>query len=312
MVIAAVIVAAVSVTVVYSIPMIRFRSQNVATGAEWESLLRKHPAFSAKRPGYPVDVKFHYAAPTDDNLRKLRDTYDLETAAGHGSETDRIINLTRWVFQLTGHANMPAIPKELNALNLIPLAKVEHMQMNCYMKTVILNEVFLATGFASRQTHLLPHSNEEDESHYITSVYSHTLGKWILMDPDFGAYVTDEKGNILGIAEIRSRVIGGEPLVANGFVNTGRSIFAKAWANLGEFIEGADYLWYLRKNIFKIRCPQVSMFDQRSQPNQVYFELIPDRYREELLQEPRITKRGKIVSINDEGLFWQKPTGQSH
>jgi len=42
------------------------------------------------------------------------------------------------VFRLTGHANEPEIPKELNAFNLIRLAKDEHKLINCYMKTVIL------------------------------------------------------------------------------------------------------------------------------------------------------------------------------
>jgi hypothetical protein len=101
------------------------------------------------------------------------------------------------------------------------------------------------------------------------------------MDPDFGVYVTNEKGTLLGIAEIRSRLIAGEPLVAKNVLNTGRNIFTEAWANLRDVIDGTNYLWYLRKNIFKVRCPQVSMFGQRSKPNKVYFELIPDGYRME-------------------------------
>jgi len=312
LVIAVVVMAAVAAAAVFVIPLARHRSQNVSLGREWAGLLKKHPGFSAKRPTYPIDVNFQYAAPTDDNLRRLRDTYDLETVAGQGSETQRIINLTSWVFQLTGHANEPEFPKELNAFNLIHLAKVEHMLINCYMKTIILNEVFLAMGFDSRQTHLLPHSHEEDESHFITSVYSRTLGKWLLMDPDFGVYVTDEKGNILGVAEIRSRLIASEPLVVKDVV-TGRSGLTKAWENFKSFIDGSDYAWFLSDFIFKIRCPQTSMFDQYSKPNRAYFELIPDRYREELLQEPKMTKTGnKIFFINDEGLFWQKPTGPSH
>ena len=309
MVKAALVVAIVVVAFVVATPKVRNRNQNVAMGREWAGLLKMHPAFSAKLSGSAVDIDFQYAASTDDDLRKLRGMYNLDAVAGQGSEADRIINLTRWVFQLTGHANNPQIPKELNAFSLIHLAKVEGTLINCAMKTIILNEVFLAMGFSSRQTHLLPHSNEEDESHYITSVYSHTLGKWILMDPDFGVYVADEKGNILGIAEIRSRLIAGGPLVVKGVVNTGRNIFAEAWASFRDFIDGTNYLWYLRKNIFKVRCPRVSMFDQRSKPNKVYFELIPDGYRDELLKEPKLTERGKIVYINDEGLFWQKPNG---
>jgi hypothetical protein len=307
--ITAILIVAIMVVVVHNlIPLIQNRSQNVSLGRDWASLLKKHTTFSAKHSGYPIDVNFQYSTPMDDNLRKLRETFNLDSIAGQGLETDRIINLTRWVFQLTGHANNPQIPKELNAFNLIHLAQDEHMLINCFMKTVILNEIFLAMGFSSRWTHLLPHSHEEDESHFITSVYSLTHKKWILMDPDFGVYVTDEQGTILGVAEIRKRLIADEPLVVKDLI-TDQSRLEQAWANLRNFIEGADYPWILSEFIFKIRCPQVSMFNQRSKPDRVYFELLPDGYHEELLQGSKMTERGKIVYLNDENLFWQKPEG---
>ncbi len=296
--------------VLYIVPLIQERNNNLALGREWAGLLKKHATFSAKPPGYPVTVDFTYAESSDENLTRLRDMYNLETIAGQGTEMDRIINLTRWVYQLTGHANEPEIPEELNAFNLIRLAKDEHMQINCYMKTVILNEIFLAMGLSSRWTHLLPHSREEDESHFVTSVYSPALGKWILMDPDFGVYVTDEKGAILGVAEIRNRLIAGEPLVVED-LDTSQSALTRTWGGVRNYMEGVDYLWYLSKNIFKTECPQVSKFNQRSMPDKVYFGLLPDGYREELLRESRMTERGKVVYINDEELFWQKPAGQS-
>lgn len=309
-VIAALGMAGVVAAAVYVVPLAQHRGRNVSLGREWAGLLKKHATFSAKSPGYPVEVSFQYAPPTDANLRKLRDEYGLETVAGQGSEIERIINLTSWVFQLTGHANNPQIPKKLNAFNLIRLAKVEHKTINCYMKTVILNEVFLAMGFPSRQTHLLPHSNEEEESHFITSVYSRTLGRWILMDPDFGTYMTDEKGNILGVAEIRNRLITGQPLVEKE-LGISQSSLVNAWVNLESFIDGSSYTWFLSDFIFKIRCPENSLFNQASQPNRVYFELIPDGYRGELLQGPKVTETGKkIIYINNEDLFWQKPSGQ--
>jgi hypothetical protein len=308
-VIAVLLMAAAVVAILYVIPEARHRSENVALGRQWMGLLQKNAAFSGKLPAYPIDVSFSYSLPSDKNLQRLRDAYALETVAGPGSETDRIINLTSWVYRLVGHANEPKIPNELNALSLIPLAKDKYMALNCFLKTVILNEVFLAMGFESRQTHLLPHSNEEDESHYITSVYSRRLGRWILMDSDFGVYVTDEKGAILGIAEIRGRLVSGRPLVVKQ-MDPPRNIFGRMWSNLESFIDGTSYLWYLRKNIFKVQCPQDSLFNQRAKPNRVYFELIPDGYRPELLQAPLIDERGrKIVYLNDEGLFWQKPTG---
>ena len=303
--------AAVIALALYVVPLARHRSQNVAQGRQWASLLKKHPAFSSKPAAYAVEVAFSYAAPTDENLQKLRSTYDLDTVAGNGPETERLINLMRWVYRLTGHANEPEIPEERNALILIPLAQDRHMMMNCYLKTVILNEVYLAMGFESRQTHLWPAEKEDEESHYITSVYSRTLGRWILMDPDFGVYATDDQGAILGVAEIRSRLIAGRPVAVRP-VDPPPSFLARVWSNVQDFVDGTSYLWYLQKNLFKIECPQNSLFNLAAVPNRVHFQLIPDGYREEQLRTPQITAQGKkVVFTNDEGLFWQKPDGTS-
>ena len=224
------------------ISALRERRECVAMGKEWMALLKQHPVFSAQQTGYPFEVGFNYAEPTDENLTKLRDQFDLETIAGEGSEMDRIINLMIWVYRLAEHANEPAIPAERNAFSFIHLAQVEHQQINCYMKTVILNEVYLSLGFHSRHTHLLPHSHEDRESHFITSVYSRTLEKWILMDPDFGVYVTDESGSMLGVMEIRRRLISGQPLKIH---RPGKSRLENAGRDVLNFIEGADYSWFL-------------------------------------------------------------------
>jgi hypothetical protein len=274
-------------------------------GRQWTTLLRKHPIFLGKGKDCAIDIDFHYSSSSNINLRKLRDMYDLETIAGQGSEIDRIVSLMSWVYGLTGHANEPKIPNERNAFTLIRLAKDEQKPINCYMKTVILNEVYLAMGFYSRHTHLLPHSNEEQESHYITSVYSQSLGKWILMDPDIGAYVTDKKGNILGVSETRRRLIEGKSMKT---ILVGRSTIPRLRENLVDFIQGTDYYWFLSEFIFKIRCPKNSMFNQESEPIRVYYELIPDEYRKELLLDYKLTEQGKkIFYTNNEDLFWQKP-----
>src|SRR5512135_2572144 len=90
--------AAIFALVLYVAPLARHRSQNVAQGRQWANLLKKHPAFSSKPAAYAVEVAFSYAAPTDENLQKLRSSYDLDTVAGGGPETERLINLLRWVY----------------------------------------------------------------------------------------------------------------------------------------------------------------------------------------------------------------------
>jgi len=286
----------------FMFPRIRKRSQYAKMGREWHNLLQKHPHFSAKGTGYPLDVEFRYAGPEDENLRKLRETFDLDSIAGEGSEVERIINLMTWVYQLSGHENEPEFPEELNAITFIRKATDEGMQLNCYMKTVILNEVYLSMGITSRHTHLLPHSNEEQESHFVTSVYSKELRKWILMDPDFGLYLIDEKHSILGVSEIRERLITGDTL---NLMHVGRSRFEEVRLKLSNFILGVSYPWFLSAFIFKIRCPRVSTFGQDNLPAREYYELIPDGYNAYHLHEPTTTARGnKIFYMNDERQFW--------
>jgi hypothetical protein len=266
-------------------------------GKKFKHLLKEHPTFSARHKDGTPPVSFRYADLNDENLRQLRNKYKLDAIAGKGPETQRLINLMKWVHQLTSHSRNPTAPKELNALNLIEFCRSEKKKLNCWMYSIILNEVYLSLGYASRMIHLKPHTGEKKESHFVTSVYASDLGKWIMMDPDMCGYLSDENGEILGIPEIRRRLISGEPLVVNDDIG-GFSKVAGKWS----------YPWYLSKNIFRYNCQQVSEFDQESQKNRVFIELIPDGFLEGYLTEPEITPHGnKIVYINDEALFWQSP-----
>ncbi len=130
------------------------------------------------------------------------------------------------------------------------------------------------------------------------------------MDPDMGAYVTNEKGEILGVSEVRDRMIRGQPLVVRGFDDGGMLGLGAVWGGLMNLNRGVSYPWFLSNFVFKIECPQVSAFNQRSRPDRWYFQLIPDGYRPDLLRAPapEVTKSGRRVCfINDEDLFWQKP-----
>ena len=115
---------------IYILPSLRERPENITLGEEWAGLINEHQTFSANPPGDSTVVLFNYADSSDENLRRLKETYNLETVAGEGSEIDQIINLTRWVFKLTGHANNPKFPKEINAFTVIHLATVDNKTIN--------------------------------------------------------------------------------------------------------------------------------------------------------------------------------------
>jgi hypothetical protein len=267
-------------------------------GKRFKDHLKNHPTYSAKHKANYPPVSFRYQDAEDTHLRELRIKFDLESVAGGGPQNEQLINLMKWVHQLTSHARNPPAPKELNALKLIELCKTEQKKLNCWMYSIILNEVYLSMGYPSRLIHLLPHSGEEKESHFVTAVYTSDSGKWIMMDPDMCGYLRDENEDILGIPEIRRRLIADEPLVVNDDIG-GFSKFLGKWS----------YPWYLSKNIFRCNCQQTSEFGQEThREGRIYYELLPDGFREESLTESEITPRGnQFVYLNDEALFWQSP-----
>jgi hypothetical protein len=267
-------------------------------GAEFKKRLLAHPTFSSMHREKYAEVSFQYASPEDDNLKELRELYDLDTIAGDGPEIEKIINLMRWVSDLATHHHNPTFPKEINARNLIRLCHKEKKKLNCFMFSVILNEVYLAKGFKSRRVHLLPITFEPPESHFVVAVYPQSLDRWVMMDPDFGAYLMNEDGEILGLAEIRRRLVSGEPMVVSDGIK-----------GIIKFLGKDRYLWYLSKNMLRFSSPQNSAFNDVSiKSGKVYYELLPDGYHEERLETPRTTERGNtIIYINDQDIFWQKP-----
>ncbi len=264
----------------------------------WIALLKQYPCSSAKSKGNVGELHFEYADSQDVNLQKLRTTYNLDDVAGSGPEIERLINLMKWVNRLTWHIPSPMSSGPYNALHMIELLNKRKRGINCWMYAFILNEAYLSMSFSSRLVHLEPFVNPQKESHYVVSVYSHQLNKWLFMDPDFGGYFTDENGTVLSIPEIRCRLIAGQPLLPNREVKGFTVLLGKR-----------SYAWYLSKNIFRYTCSLRSEFDQETpKSKKVFCQWIPFGFNEHLLVESLITASGNsIISTNDEELFWQKP-----
>lgn len=288
---------------------LRNRKKYRAQKFECFQLLYDFPIFTVPSNDSPITISYSYSSASNENLQRLKETYSLDKIAGNGTEIERIINLMTWVYKLASHANEPDFPEERNAFRFIKLATVENKQLNCYMKTVILNEVYLAMGFYSHTTHLLPHSDEEKQSHFITSVFLTSLNKWILMDPDFGIYVTDGKGTPLGVLEIRKRLIEGKKMKEKG---VDKKIIKNILNKFKCSLLGVDYFWFLSKFLFKMRNPRISRFNQEMEKNREFYELIPDGYQNEKIHTTKIDKKGKkILFVKNEEDFWQKPEKKS-
>lgn len=250
--------------------------------------------------------KFTYESADDANLRKVRQDLKLDSIAGKGDELSRIFNLMYWVHNLVRHDGSSNNPTLKNAIDIINVCKKENRGVNCRMLAVILNECYLSMGITSRYVTCMPRETQFDDCHVINMVYSKDLGKWIWIDPTFNAYVMDEKGTLLGIQEVRERLVKGQPLILNADANWNR----EKLQNKGYYLES-----YMAKNLYRLETPLISQYDMETwTPGKEvsYVELLP---LDGIEQEPQLkvvkneTSGVKFTyyKTNNPDVFWAKP-----
>jgi hypothetical protein len=250
--------------------------------------------------------KFTYQSPDDPNLRKIRQDLNLDSIAGPGSELSQIFNLLHWIHVLVRHDGSSTNPTSKNAIDLINVCKAENRGVNCRMLATILNECYLSMGIKSRYITCMPKETEFDDCHVINMVFSTELDKWIWIDPTTDAYVMDEKGNVLGIQEVRERLVNGQPLILNADANWNRELLQTK----------EDYLeYYMAKNLYRMQTPLVSEYNTEtwaSGKEVTYVELLPlDGLEQTPQKEEKIIESTGVkftyYKTNNPNLFWAKP-----
>lgn len=249
---------------------------------------------------------FSYQSSDNPGLARVRRELKLDSIAGNGSELSRIFNLLHWVHNSVRHDGSSSNPALRNAVDLVNVCKTEKRGVNCRMLATILNECYLSMGIKSRYITCMPKETNFDDCHVINMVYSNDLKKWIWIDPTFDAYVMDDKGNLLGIQEVRERLIKGLPLVLNADANWNR----ESLQTKNGYLEN-----YMAKNLYRLETPLVSEYDTETKQagkEITYVELLPLDGIEQTPQKKTETneKTGVIYinyKTNNPDIFWTKP-----
>jgi hypothetical protein len=249
---------------------------------------------------------FTYQSADDPALVKIRTDLKLDSVAGKGNELSRVFNLLHWVHNLIKHDGNSNNPSLKNAIDLINTCKAEGRGVNCRMLAIILNECYLSLGIKSRYITCMPREEKFDDCHVINMVYIKDLEKWIWIDPTFDAYVMDEKGNLLGVQEVRERLVKGQPLVLNADANWNRENLQTKQGYLEN---------YMAKNLYRLETPVVSEYNSETWTKGgsiTYVELLPLDALEQTPQkkESILTNSGvKFIQYktNNPNMFWTKP-----
>ena len=244
----------------------------------------------------PDGIKFKYMSPNNPDLVHLREHFKLDSVAGAGDEISKIKNLLHWVHNIVQHDGSSNNPEVKNTIAMVELCQKENRGVNCRMMAQMLTEVYLAMGFKARFVTCLPHDLVSD-CHVITTVYSCTLNKWLWVDPTFEAYVMDENGVMLSIAEVRERLRTDKPLQINENAN---------WNNRSKQTKEYYLDHYMAKNLYYLQCMEVARFN-----SETFIEGQTYRYIT-LMPYDKINSKSNAVNWNDlricdDKLFWQSP-----
>lgn len=317
-----------SVTFYTDIDSIRFKINSEKDSCNFLVVLnRKDTALTQLRYRMPYLVKlknaekynysdnrfvpaFTYQSKENSSLVKIRRDFHLDSVAGKGNEISKILNLMHWVHNTVKHDGGSQNPTLKNAIDLIKVCQSEKRGVNCRMMATILNECYLSLGFKSRYVTCMPKETEFDDCHVINMVYSNDLNKWIWIDPTFDAYVMNKKGELLGLVEVRERLINDKPIILNPDANWNRE----------QSQTKKNYLDnYMAKNLYRLECPVSSEYDTetvKEGKTVTYLELLP---LDGLVQTPQKSEKQDLKSsqrtknsytyykTNNPNLFWSKP-----
>ncbi|MEM9822833.1 MAG: transglutaminase domain-containing protein [Bacteroidota bacterium] len=252
---------------------------------------------------------FTYQDADDPNLVALRRGFNLDSIAGTGNEVSQILNLMHWIHDLIPHDGSSNNPVIQNAMELIGICKAEERGLNCRGLAIVLNECYLAMGFQSRFVTCMPRDTVFQDCHVINTVYANDLQKWIWVDPTHDAYIMDETGTLLGLEEVREKLIKDEMIILNPDAN---------WNHQASTLKENYLMHYMAKNLYRFSCVRHSQYDVETPKNGKHLEYIELLPLDGLNQLPKTVKEqseqtGMIYTTyktNDPNIFWAKPKNE--
>ena len=237
--------------------------------------------------------RFVYQPANETCLKQVREFFSLDEIAGEGDEISKILNILRFVHDSIRHDGNNYALCEFDAIDIYNYHKSTGKGVNCRHLAITLNEMYLSMGFYSRYVTCMPKDPDDQDCHVINAVWSSQLKKWIWVDPTFYAYVMDENGTLLGIDEVRERLIDSRPLVLNDDANWNH----KSKQTKEYYLEN-----YMAKNLYYIECVTESRFNPESRYRNTgskYVELVPSDVEK--------VSNGWIIQTYDTDYFWQSP-----
>ena len=265
---------------------IRFDRTNQVRFGEMVKLLREAGDYKADT----ADVEINYV-PDIKRAEEIMDYFCLDTLYDESASTwEKTLAIGKFVGTNIPHDNQKEYPEYVNAIGLWEYTKTVAPAFNCRLHSILTYELLTAAGIKARYITCLPYDRNDNDCHVVNEVWLPETGKWVMIDTDMKRYVTDRKGNLLSLAEIREH-----------FINDKKVVVYHAFNNPSSRI--SYYHAYMAKNTYWFCCWGDLGFYQEdyktfpeSNARSRYYALVPEGFE---------TFSGKEITTHDPEQFWR-------
>lgn len=280
-------------TFVIAIMLIAFRLTLSGQSVNYVDILKQYPTYNTIEYSLPA---YTYQSDKSPELQEFRHVYKIDSIAGTGDEFEKQTNLLKWVNHSFKHNGNGPLPGKVNADELAKTGQKDGV--NCGGLAIILSSVYLSMGFKSRFITCLNNDTVFNDPHSLTIVFSNKYNKWILFDPTYCAFFSDEYGTPLNIEEIRYRLINNLTIRLNDDFHLNS---VSTSANKPD-----DYLPYLTRNMFRFISPIHNEFNVDLDCLE-YIHLIPKGFRLSSIPLGKELRDGcsKVYCIDNQKQFWK-------
>lgn len=185
----------------------------------------------------------------DERLYDIRTHFCLDTLIRSDESTYiKAVKIQRFVSDNLPHGNPQGMPEANNAIGLWAFAQQPGVQLNCRQHSMVLRDLLLSVGIKARYVTCLSCNPDDTDCHVVNEFYVPEFEKWVMIDSDMDAIVTDTCGIPLSLAELRTYLAHNEPYLINGKPN-----------------EGQYYDAYMAKNCYWFAMHEKSIVDDETQ-----------------------------------------------
>ena len=265
---------------------IRFDRTNKIRYDEMVKLVREAGRYKADT----ANVEINYV-PDIKRAEEIMEYFCLDSLYDACASTwEKTLAIGEFVATNIPHDNQKEYPEYVNAIGLWEYTKTVAPAFNCRLHSILTYELLTAAGIKARYITCLPYDRNDNDCHVVNEVWLPETGKWVMIDTDMRRYITDKKGNLLSLAEIREHFINDKKIVVYYDFENPSSRISYYYAYMAK-----NTYWFCRWGDLGFYQEDYKTFPE-SKLRSRYYALVPEGFE---------TFSGREITTNDSEQFWR-------